>query len=209
MARLFEPLNHVLGTQSKVRTLRVLSSASQPLSGLEIARQAGVGATPARRALDELVGYGLAVRRQAGAQYLYQLERDNRLVATLVLPLFQQERGWTGMVFDEIARKLRPKADSREPFAAYLFGSAARGQDEPGSDLDVLIILRDPRAKARVVNAVAAMQGELRRLYGAHISPVVLSLKDAQHRAHSPFFQEVRRDARRLFGPDLQELLHG
>ncbi len=55
------PLDDLLGTQSKVRALRVRFSTTQPLSGREIARQAGMSKTPVGLALAQLLRRGVVM----------------------------------------------------------------------------------------------------------------------------------------------------
>ena len=49
-----------------------------------------------------------------------------------------------------------------------LFGSKARGDDDPSSDIDVIVVLREPvaeEAKATVSEAVVRRHGGMRRLH--------------------------------------------
>src|SRR4030067_641045 len=51
-----------------------------------------------------------------------------------------REEAPVGPVVEEIRRGLPPV------LSCVLFGSVARGEERPGSDVDLLVVLRDPRA---------------------------------------------------------------
>ncbi len=99
----------------------------------EIERLSGVPVGPARRELQRFVDAGLVTRRAAGNQVRFQADRHCLLYEELASML----RKTTGIA-DPIREALRPLAD-RIDFAA-LFGSVARGQEGPRSDIDLLIV---------------------------------------------------------------------
>jgi predicted nucleotidyltransferase len=205
MSRLYEPLNNVFSTQSKVRLLRAFASVSVPISGREAARRADVGATPAKRALAELVGFGVVSRTVLGTQNLYELNRAHRLVAEIVQPAFARERVWTGFVFESLATRVQEAVE--RVVGAYVFGSAARGDDTSESDFDVLVVTDGEQRRS--AEAVAGLQPELWKELGLRLAPMVLSLSELRRQGAGPLIDAVRREGRRLFGPDLESLLHG
>ena len=99
-------------------------------------------------------------------------------------------------------------ADGRV-LTAYLFGSAARGDDVPGSDLDVLVITPDERDAEAVHDALSGRAPALRTYFGVVLSPVVLDLAAARRQAASPdsFLRHAIREGRRIYGKELEELL--
>ncbi len=207
MSRLYEPLNDVFGSQSKIRLLRAFASASRPLSGREAARRAKVGATPALRALAELVGFGVVVRSELEAQNLYELNRSNRLVADVIGPAFSREQGWTEVLLKAIAARIRKAAP--HAVAAYVFGSVARGEDVAGSDFDVLVLMQKTRDNAVASESLADLQPDVWHEFGLRMAPVVVSVADVRRQANGALLRDVRKEGRRLFGPDLERLIHG
>lgn len=86
-----------------------------------------------------------------------------------------------------------------------LFGSVARGEAAPGSDLDVLVVLDDlpgPRHE-RFALIARALEG-MRRAHGPLLaagqpfdwSPILLSVEEARY--HSPLYLDMTLDARIL-----------
>lgn len=207
MGVLFEPLNEILGNQAKIRLLRALFASDAELGVREAARHAQISHVAALRPLDELALLGIVNRTVRGRQHSYRLNPDNYLYASLKI-LFDQERLRLKNLFDSLKRLLKPH---RVVVGAYLVGSAVRGEDKPGSDLDTLVIIRDARSADALTETLASEALLLRDKFGLRLSPVVLSRKHfaEMHRKGDAFATNAVRDARVVIGPPLDKLVHG
>jgi len=113
--------------------LAVLARADRAVTGRAIERESGGSHGGVQRALDHLVAEGIVIRERAGRAYLYRLNRDHLAapwiegLATLRLQLIDRLRSSIGEW--EI-----------QPASSVLFGSAARGEAGPASDLDLLMV---------------------------------------------------------------------
>jgi predicted nucleotidyltransferase len=123
-----------------VRTLRhhdrdtALSRTTAALTGREVAALAQRGSQSAIAvALDRLVRQGLVLRETVGRAYLHTLNREH--VAAPIVELLAGIRG-------ELLRRLREEIASWtiQPIHASFFGSAARGDGDLDSDIDLLIV---------------------------------------------------------------------
>lgn len=156
------PLDTLLGTETNVRILRVLSEAeSGALGRAEVARRARLNASGVRRALDELVELGIVEYEGAGPRPRTRLREDHPLAPDL-RSLFARERER----YEALVGRLRASVrDLVKPVrAAWIEGPAARGKDEPGDPL-VVGILVDP---GEVDEAVSALTRRTARLGGTH-----------------------------------------
>lgn len=116
--------------------LRVLAGTTHPLTGREIARLAEHGSQRGiALALNRLVEQGLVLRQEAGSSALYALNRSH-----LASPAVEILAG----LRSEFQRRLRDAigAWNIQPVHASLFGSAARGDGDTTSDIDLLIVRR-------------------------------------------------------------------
>lgn len=114
--------------------LTVLARTEAPLTGRKIATLARRGSQPTvQTILDRLVEHGIVTTQPAGPSVLYTLNRDHLLAhavitaakarATLLTRLTEAIEGWP------------------EPaLHTSLFGSVARGEARPDSDIDILVI---------------------------------------------------------------------
>jgi predicted nucleotidyltransferase len=202
---LFEPLDEILGRRSKVRLLRALGPLDRPVSGREAARLAGLSHR-AITALDELAALGVVIRREAAGQHLYTFNREH-VLANAIQHVFADEERRSSLILERI----RSAAAEAGALYAGVFGSAARKEDRPGSDLDLFMVLEHEEAKDRSRDAMAVAFEDMQEHYGVRLSPVVVALVEArrQAREESSLLQDVLRDARRVHGRPLEELLNG
>ena len=209
MSIFLSPLDHVLTNRGKVRLLRALMPLSRPVSGREAAKLARLSQTPALRALDDLVTLGVLRRMETPSQHLYEVNRAHRLVREGLEPLFRAEQERIGRVLDALRTTLAQDAD--RVASAVVFGSAARGQDRPGSDFDVLVVAMDaPDVEplhGRLADSIPRMEEE----FGLDLSPVVLPLTRFRemHRNGDSLVSDVLRDTRLIMGDRPEALVHG
>jgi hypothetical protein len=112
----------------------VLAGAEEEFSGRQIHRLVGHGSEPGvRKAVERLAGQGIVLRRQAGRANLYRLNREH--VSAEAIELLSGTRS-------QLIAWLEEAIGSWEvaPRCAALFGSAARNQAGPDSDLDLLVV---------------------------------------------------------------------
>lgn len=114
--------------------LRVLAGTTAPMSGRHIHSLTTVGSQQqVARILRRLVGTGLVHLTRAGAANLYVLNRDH-VACGAVLAM----SGLRSRLFERISEHLRTWPVP--PLAASIFGSAARGDGDEHSDVDILLV---------------------------------------------------------------------
>jgi predicted nucleotidyltransferase len=116
--------------------LGVLAGADEEFTGRRIHRVLGHGSEHGvRKAADRLVEQGIVSRRQAGQAKLYSLNRSH-LAAPYVEGL--------GSLRSQLVERLRESVGDwkKPPAYVFLFGSVARGEAGPKSDLDLLVVRR-------------------------------------------------------------------
>jgi predicted nucleotidyltransferase len=188
-----------------MEVLLVLRGTTRPMTGRGVARLARNGSQPAvNQALRRLAGQGLVRAEEAGNAYLYTFNRDH-----LGAPAIDLLAGIRG----ELERRLRADIAEWEtpPAHASIFGSAARGDGDTRSDIDVFVVRPtgvsedEPRWRAqleRLSDHVLAWTGN--RL---GLSEVSASEIRRLRRERPPVVDELRRDAITLAGPAATHLL--
>lgn len=114
--------------------LGVLARADQSFTGRQVHQLAERGTEQGvRNALERLVEQGVVLRSRAGSSYLYSLNRRH-LAAPHVIAL--------ATLRDELFDRWRELIAQWpvQPRVVVLFGSAARGEMRPDSDIDLLIV---------------------------------------------------------------------
>jgi predicted nucleotidyltransferase len=116
--------------------LETLARLEQPVTRRRLASAANVAPGNASAVIEELVRAGIVSETVAGRSSMVQLNRSHLAAAPIVALA-----GLRG----ELIRRLRERVTSwPDVLGAWLFGSVARGDAGPDSDVDVLIVVQDP-----------------------------------------------------------------
>jgi len=193
-------LEDVFGTKARLTLLRRLSMESQPLTARQLAELTGLNHRTVVEALDPLRQLGVVERRHAGPAYLYSLARENILAQRIVLPALEAESKLGSALRDEIVAFFAPRAIS-----VVLFGSLARGEDEHGSDVDVLVVAASEEGCAEVEERALQVGHSFFRRFGRPLSVHCVTLRDAC-RGDKAFLSEAVREGETLFGKPPAEL---
>ncbi len=162
-------LDALFGTQRQRVLGRLLLHPEQALHVRELARLTDTHAGSLHRELARLAEVGLLTRSKRGNQVLYQANTESPVFAELA-GLFRK----TGGLADVLREALLPLAVRIQ--AALIFGSVARGEENPHSDIDVLVV--GTAAFSEVVMALHPCQEVL----GREINPAVYSPEEWQAR---------------------------
>ncbi|HLI31594.1 MAG TPA: nucleotidyltransferase domain-containing protein [Solirubrobacteraceae bacterium] len=116
------------------QVLAVLARTRKPMTGREIARLTGRTAhAGVLDALARLVDQGVVERQEAGRALLFNLNRDH-----LAMPAVEVLVGMR----EELLRRIRETVAAWpvQPKHLSLFGSAARGEGDTHSDIDLFVV---------------------------------------------------------------------
>jgi predicted nucleotidyltransferase len=188
--------------------LVTLSRTTRPLTGSEVAALVRRGTRPGvQKALHRLVAQGLVDAQEAGRRaVLYTLNRDH-----VAYPAVEILAGLRSELFDRLRERI---ADWEIPATyASLFGSAARGDGDAGSDVDLFVVRPvaveedDPVWRSQLDQLARAV----RRWTGNHLAVSEVAEREVARLEHdSPaIVGELERDAVVLVGPATAELLGG
>jgi predicted nucleotidyltransferase len=118
--------------------LQALACLEQPVTRRQLAAAAEVAPGHASAVIEELIQTGLVNETVAGRASMVELNR-NHLAAGPVLAL----AGLPG----ELIRRLRERLSAwPDLLGTWLFGSVARGDADPDSDVDLLVVAQDLRS---------------------------------------------------------------
>jgi len=161
-------LAEILSSRVKAEIFRLLFGISgRELHLREIERQSGLTVGTVRQELQRLTKLGLIAARKDGNRLCYSANRDHPLypdIRNLVLKT-------TGMV-EVLRHALRDKGI----VAAFVFGSIASQQDQPHSDVDLMVIGRiGLRKLGQMLSGTSAC-------IGREINPHVMTVEEFRRR---------------------------
>lgn len=196
----------VLGTHLTNEVLVALARTTRPLSGREVARITGRSDRRVRQILHDLVAHGLVHQQEAPPALLFTLNREH-VAAPIVEQLANLRR--------EFERRVRAEIESWEvqPAHASIFGSAARGDGDTSSDIDIFIVRPDRVTEDNPVwrQQLEQLAVDVRNWSGnrAGIAEVAQRELARLRREQPPVVADLRADAVTLAGPPLAELFKG
>lgn len=204
-------LDAMLGTTTKVRILRTLFALGSAATGNEargLARVRSVRAMYA--ALDELTSLGILLREETRGPHLYRVNREHHLEEPLAA-LFEAESRRVGEMRAALRSALEGAGQLAPVVSMVLYGSNARGEAGPASDLDVLVVTRDEAAVNPVRDALLDASEQLGRRFGIQLSAYVLPeprLRE-RYRDGDPLLLTIESEGRELHGTPFPELVQG
>jgi DNA-binding transcriptional ArsR family regulator len=137
------PLSAILGTEGNLRVLRELARHGGELSAPSLVARTMLAPASVHQSLLALEALEIVARLGSGRVHLYRM-RESHPIAPALKALFRDEEAR----FDAILAALRAAAaGSGEDIAAvWLYGSVARGDDKPTSDVDIVVIAKSSSA---------------------------------------------------------------
>lgn len=188
-----------------MEVVRVLCGITRPLTGRNVARLVRSGSQPAvNAALGRLAEEGIVEAQEAGNAFLYTLNREH--LASPALEALADVRS-------ELIRRMQSEVEAWkvQPQHVSIFGSAARGDGDTRSDIDIFVV-RPPRVDSddgawrnqldRLADRVNAWTGNR-----AAIAEVASADVRRLRRERPPVVEELLRDAITLAGPAPDRML--
>ncbi|MBI2081081.1 MAG: nucleotidyltransferase domain-containing protein [candidate division NC10 bacterium] len=139
-----------------------------------------------------------------GPAITYRLNEDHWLVRRGLRPLFDAEAGF----FAEVGEAVQKAAGARVR-SVVLFGSMARGEAGPESDIDLLCLTASAAASAEAERNLAEATAGLRRQFGRRFSLMVLPAVEfaRRYRRRDGLAREIVEAGWVIAGESLSEVL--
>lgn len=198
------PLDDLFGQRSKVVLLRHLVRTRGEHNGRELSRFVDLDQKTCHAALQDLARQGVIEHRRVGTAIVYRLNVRHVLVRSVLVPVFAREDRF----LEDYAADLRRRV-SLPLVSVILFGSVARREERPGSDVDLLFVTRDGRPPEVYQAALDRAMVDLAAQYGNPPQVIVMDRRQLRRKlkAGDPFLREVLRTGRVLYGKAFAELL--
>lgn len=151
--------------------LRALFRSDKPLSSAEIARTTGKPASSVSRAVRALTQAGFLTTQRVGRRSLISFDESSsvvpgmRMILSASAPRGFRPRSRLGWVVASHRKALVALAEEHGLLRPRLFGSVARGEDGPDSDVDILVDV----ARGRGLGDLAAFASAATDLLGATV----------------------------------------
>ena len=196
--------DEVFRSRSRVAALRTLVDTATGRTGNEVARLSGMHPLSALKALSALEELGIVRRQRGGRDHIFTLNRDHFLVRNVVSVLYESEKQFEEETFTFLANLLKGKVVS-----AIIFGSTARQEETPVSDLDICCIVKGEKQKEVVRSLINEKSPGLYREFGVKVAPMFLTVREARAKRKAPLLERIAKEGRLLTGDKLEDLIGG
>lgn len=190
----------IFSTRGRVDVLRVLWGVRVPLTAADVARRTRMTHPAVSAILHSFADSGIVHATPAGRGSAFSMNRDNVYVESMLDPVFLAERDIPEMMIDALRTAFEDAADS-----AVLFGSYARGEQTPDSDIDVVVVTENAAAKRELQDRLPAISETLTLTFGAPLSAIVYDRDEARDLAERApaLYDSLWRDGIQVFGRDV------
>ncbi len=199
------PLDYILGQQSKVKILRFLVKSNAELNGREIAKAVGLSHVKCHTALRELSVHGLINMRRIGRSVIYSIDPENILAKFFLTPLYNKESHLLNILAQTIAKEF----SFPRPLSIFLFGSIVKGQARPNSDIDILLVQPDEKNMREAKVELSKAERNIVKLFSNRLAAIMIRKSEfkKRYKREEKFIKEVVKTGKIIYGKSLSELL--
>jgi predicted nucleotidyltransferase len=184
----------LLTSPARIAVLKtLLKSPGREWTGREMARASSVSAPQAMDALYRLYDEAVVRQRRAGRVSLWALE-EHHFLAEKLRPLMDVDNASTR----ELTAALEVALKGSGALEAILFGSVARGDEDPNSDVDILVVFPGKRRAAAWTSTLRDLESQILSRFGNPVQALVYTAQQAKGGARARIREVARREGRAL-----------
>lgn len=205
-----QPYDTLLNNTHKIRLLRFFCRKGGEWVGRRVAAKLAMNPVTAHKALRELHQATVLEFRKVGSNFLYSLRDEHYLVREVLRPLFDREAKARERLLATLKNGL-PAQLQPHVVTAAIYGSIARGQERPASDIDLLVLVDSSPAKQPVHDALDRVGETIMQAFGNPLALYVNTVREAQQKTRRglPLFRNILQDHQLVWGKPLGEVLRG
>jgi len=190
-------LEELLGSRTKIKILRALNRhKGKEFTIRELANYIKISHTGVHKTLNDLYNMNAVTLKSIGKSHTVALNQESH-IADLLDILYGFEEGTLRELQKMIKSKLCNQASIE---SAAIFGSIARREENPLSDIDLLIVSSD-REKAE--DTVSELRVEVSRRFGNPISTYIMT-REEMDKERPPSLKEIPRRYIMICGKSLE-----
>lgn len=200
--RFHRPIEDLVRGRASVRVIKaLLGSPTKGFTGRELAGVAQVHPSDALDVLNRLRSYGLVDRRTIGRAHLWEVNRNHWLVKPLG-GLIKADDGAVASLHSLIRSHLEALPEVRR---VVLFGSVARGDERPNSDIDILIVTATAKQKNALGPPIRELREGIDSTFTNPLREIIYSAPEYERKRRSGLVRNIERDGITLLDRTLDE----
>lgn len=186
----------ILSSRGKIKTLKMLLRyPAKSFSGRELARLLDLSPSCVLSALELFRRYGLAHKTKTGKTSLWRLNKSHLLARKLSALAGLDEK---------FRRFLRQKiksafAKEKKVVQAAVFGSVAKGEEKPESDIDLFVLIKENKHKKAAETIVDKLNETMIPQLGNAISSIIYSSGELRNKKNSELIKHIEKEGLSIF----------
>lgn len=205
------PLDQLFANEARIQILRTLFKFPGEFTGRHIARLSRIPHATARLNLIALEDSDILKVKYIGRSKVYSLNTDNILYKPLA-ELFEAEQSVMQELESKLINALLSDNKIKNALAhASIYGSVARGDEHPGSDIDLLLIFDRKVDKSELEKVLDPLEDEISTSFGKQLHVMLIECKTSNNEWRNAlrptFLNELAEHSKILYGNDVTEIL--
>lgn len=199
-----KPLNLILGQKAKINILRHLTLYKKEAATRELARETGIAAPNILKLLKELEAENILISKKVGNSISYSLNRSNLIAKKIILPAFSYENNLINELGSYLAANLNLPLVS-----IILFGSRARGEEKPKSDIDLAFIVKkgdEDKCEKKIID----LNPKISANFGSSVAPIIYSTAKFSSKAKSQeqLVKNIIKEGKIIYGRLISDFIY-
>lgn len=199
-------LNKLIPDLAALNVYKILAQQEEGVTGRALAALAGVSTFKMHHTVRALCAQGVITEHIVGKAHLYRLNHEHLMVRDVILFMLRYERELLRQLGDALMTQCTPR-----PVSIVVYGSVARGEELPDSDIDLLLIYANDIIPPPMSEYGALMEW-VARLYTNPVSIRRARIADIQQPLdeHRSLMRNIVKEGKAIAGLSLTDLLsHG
>lgn len=197
-------ISELLSDPIHVRVFKTLQQHSEGLTGRALGTLVGTSAFKINGVLRALAAHGVLTQTVVGNAHLYRLNEHHILVREVINYLIDYENNLLSNLGKAVMEKLAPS-----PLSIILYGSIARGDESPSSDVDLMLVYKDEEEPGSIRKAELVFEW-ITRNYGnpAGIRRIRISEFQNPDSEYKELVRNIIKEGKSIAGLSMTEVLN-
>jgi predicted nucleotidyltransferase len=181
----------LINTEAKIKVLRYFAQHDTPMSEREIASVIKVSHMSVNRALKDLAAYNIVRFVTVGRAHLWKPNRKSYGFA--IASDIVKNKALLSSPLDDLKTIIKENLPAKLVRRAVLFGSVAKGLEEPDSDIDLFLQINNDQDKKALEPYIETLSTKCSDLYGNSLSAYILTERGLKEKKNSDILNEIEK----------------
>ncbi|UZE92424.1 MAG: nucleotidyltransferase domain-containing protein [Methanosarcinales archaeon] len=194
-------IENLLGSKTKIKVLRkFVQNRDWTFNLTELSKDLDINKGNLSRVLGDFEKEKIVSVVRKGRIKLFKLDLNDKFVKDLLIPLFELEE----RIFQSVEERLK----TIDAESTVLYGSFARKEARPCSDIDVMVLVRDKKDVGRMAKKVEKLSEEfLEENLILFVDVMAVSEFKKLYERDEPLIKKIVKEGKVLSGKDTLEVI--